>query len=68
VFDTETTISPISVSRDNLSDNVGKHIPFLEVVQVTIVPYVVEVVFLFPEFIGWCAEKHSQEEKVIINK
>jgi hypothetical protein len=56
VFDTEITISPISVSRSNLSDNVGRRIPFLEAVQATIVPYVVEVAFPFPEFIGWCAE------------
>jgi hypothetical protein len=68
VFDTEITISPISVSRSNLSDNVGKHIPFLEAVQATIVPYVVEVAFPFPEFIGWCAEQYSQEEKVVVNK
>jgi hypothetical protein len=32
VFDPEITISPISVSRANLSDNVGKKIPFLEAV------------------------------------
>jgi hypothetical protein len=68
VFDTEITISPISVSRANLSDNVGKHIPFLEAVQATIVPYAVEVAFPFPEFIGWCAEQYSQEEKVVLNK
>jgi hypothetical protein len=68
VFDTELTISPISVSRANLSDNVGKQIPFLEVVQASIVPYVIEVTFPFPEFIGWCAEKYSQEEKVVLNK
>jgi hypothetical protein len=59
VFDTEITISPHSVSRSNLLDNVGKHIPFLEAVQASIVPYVVEVVFPFPKFIGWCAEKYS---------
>jgi hypothetical protein len=68
VFDTKITISPISVSRDNLSDNVGKQIPFLEVVQATIAPYIVEVVFPFSEFIGWCTEQYSQEEKVIVNK
>jgi hypothetical protein len=32
VFDTEITISPISVSKRNMSDNVGRCIPFLEVV------------------------------------
>jgi hypothetical protein len=51
-----------------LSDNVGKQIPFLEAVQASIVPYVVEVAFPFPEFIGWCAEQYSQEEKVVLNK
>jgi hypothetical protein len=48
VSDTEITISPISVSRDNIFINVGKQIPFLEAVHDTIVPYVVEVVFPFP--------------------
>jgi hypothetical protein len=56
------------VSRSNLSDNVGRHIPFLEAVQATIVPYVVEITFPFPEFIGWCTEQYSHEEKVIVNK
>jgi len=32
VFDTEVTISPISVSKDNMSENVGKKTPFLEAV------------------------------------
>jgi hypothetical protein len=32
VFDTEIAILPIFVSRRNLSDNVGRHIPFLEAV------------------------------------
>jgi len=32
VFDTEITISPIFVSKNNLSDNVGRRIPFVEVV------------------------------------
>jgi hypothetical protein len=59
IFNTEITIYPISMSRSNLSDNVGKHIPFLEAVQFTIVPYVFEVAFPFPEFIGWCAEQYS---------
>jgi hypothetical protein len=59
VFNTEITISPISVSRDNLSDSVGKKVPFLEEIQATIVPYVVELAFPFPEFIGWCAEQYS---------
>jgi hypothetical protein len=68
VFDTEITVSPISVSRSNLLDNVGKQIPFLEMAQASITPYVVEVVFPFPEFISWCVEKYSQEERVILNK
>jgi hypothetical protein len=68
VFDTEITISPISVSRSNLFDNVGKRIPFLEVVQATIVPYVVRIAFPFLEFIGWCAEQCSHEERVVVNK
>jgi hypothetical protein len=68
VFETEITISPIFVSRANLSDNVGKQIPFFEAVQATIVPYDIEVTFPFPEFIGWCTEKYSQEEKVVLNK
>jgi hypothetical protein len=52
VFNTEITVSPISVSRSNLLDNVGTHIPFLEVAQASITPYVVEVVFPFPEFVS----------------
>jgi hypothetical protein len=68
VSDTEITVSPISVSRSNMLDNVGKRIPFLEVAQASITPYVVEVVFPFPEFIRWCVEQYSQEEKVILNK
>jgi hypothetical protein len=68
VFDTEITISPISVSRSNLSDKVGRCIPFLEAVQATIVPYVVEIAFPFPEFIGWCTEQYSHEERVVVNK
>jgi hypothetical protein len=59
VFDTEIIISPIFVSRDSMSDNVGKHIPFLESFLATIVPYVVKVAFPFHEFIGWCAEQYS---------
>jgi hypothetical protein len=68
VFETEITICPIFVSRNNLSDNVGKQIPFLEAFHDTIVPYIVKVAFPFPEFIGWCAEQYSQEDKVIVNK
>ena len=56
IFDTKITISPISVSRSNLSDNVGRCIPFLELFQATRVPYVFEITFPFPEFIGWCIE------------
>jgi hypothetical protein len=68
VFDTEITISPVSVSRVNMSDHVGRKLPFLEVVQASIVPYAIEVTFPFPEFIGWCAEQYSQEQKVILNR
>jgi hypothetical protein len=39
IFDTEITVSPISVSRANLLDNVGKQIPFLEAAQASITPY-----------------------------
>jgi hypothetical protein len=52
VSDTEIKVSPISVSRSNLLDNVGKQIPFLEATQASITPYVVEVVFPFPEFVS----------------
>jgi hypothetical protein len=68
VFDPNITISPISVSRSNLADIKGKSIPFLEAVQASIVPYVVEVSFPFPEFIGWCVEQYSHSERVIVNK
>jgi hypothetical protein len=56
------------VSRSNLLDNVGKHIPFLEVAQDSIIPYIIEMVFPFPEFVRWCAERYSQGERVILNK
>jgi hypothetical protein len=56
------------MSRANLSYNVGNQIPLLEAVQVTIVPYTLEVAFPFPEFIGWCTQKYSHEEKVVLNK
>jgi len=59
VFNTEITIFPISVSRSNMSNNVGKHISFLEVVQDTIVPYVFKFAFPFPESICWCTEQYS---------
>jgi hypothetical protein len=68
VFNIEITISPVSVSRANLSDNVGRQIPFLKEFQASIVPYVIEVAFPFPEFIDWCTEKYSQEETVVLNK
>jgi hypothetical protein len=55
IFDTKITVSTISVSRANFLNNVGIQIPFLEVVQASIVPYTVEVTFPFPEFISWCA-------------
>jgi hypothetical protein len=59
VFNTEITVSPISVSRSNLLDNVWKRIPFLRTAQASITPYVVEVVFPFSEFISWCVEQYS---------
>jgi hypothetical protein len=68
VLDTKITIEPVSMSKSNLSDNVGRKISFLEEVQASIVPYTFEVAFPFPEFIGWCVEQYSQEEKVILNK
>jgi hypothetical protein len=68
VFDTVINVSPISVSRSNLLDNVRKQLPFLEVVQASIVPYAVEITFPFPEFVRWHAELYSQEERVVLNK
>jgi hypothetical protein len=68
IFDTEITILPISVSKRNLSDKVGRCILFLEAVQATIVLYAVEIAFPFPEFISWCTEQYSHEERVIVNK
>jgi hypothetical protein len=68
VFDTEMTVSPISVSKSNLLNNVGTHIPFLEVARASIIPYVIETVFPFLEFVSWCAERYSQKERVILNK
>ena len=56
------------MSRSNLLDNVGKHIPFLKVAQASIIPYIVEMVFPLPEFLSWCAERYSQGERVILNK
>jgi hypothetical protein len=61
VFDIEITVSHVSMSRSNLLDNVGMRIPFLEVAQASITPYIIEVVFPFPEFVCWCAEQYSQE-------
>jgi hypothetical protein len=68
VFNAEITISPIYVSRSNLSDKVEICISFLEAVQATIFPYAIEIAFPFPEFIGWCTEQYSHEERVIVNK
>jgi hypothetical protein len=68
VSDVEITISPISVSRINLSNKIGKIIPFLEALQATIVPYVVQIDFMFPEFVGCCTKQYSHEERVIVNK
>jgi hypothetical protein len=68
VFDTKITISPISVSRSNLYDKLGRCITFLEAAQATIVPYAVKITFPFLEFIGLCIEKYSHEERVFVNK
>jgi hypothetical protein len=65
IFDKEITILPTSVSKSNLLDNVGMHIPFLEASQASITPYIINVVFPFPQFVSWCAEKYYQEERVI---
>ena len=46
----------------------GRCTLFLEVVQATIVPYVDEITFPFPKFIGWCAEQYFHEERVVVNK
>jgi hypothetical protein len=68
LFDTEITISPISMSISNIYDKVGRCILFLEEVQATIVPYAVEIYFPFTEFIGWCDKQYSLEERVVVNK
>jgi hypothetical protein len=68
VFDIETTVLPICVSKSNLLNNVGSHIPFLEVDQASFTPYVIQTVFPFPEFVSWCAERYSQGDRVILNK
>jgi len=52
IFDTKITVSPVYVSRSNLLDNVGTRIPFLEAAQASITPYIVELVFPFPEFVS----------------
>jgi hypothetical protein len=48
VFDTETMVSPVSVSKENLLNNVGSHIPFLEVARASFAPYVVETSLPIP--------------------
>jgi hypothetical protein len=58
VFDTEITVSPITVSKSNLLDNVGKCIPFLEDSQASITTYAVEIIFPFPEFVSWCTKQY----------
>jgi hypothetical protein len=68
LFYTKITISPISMSRSNIFDKVGRCISFLEEVLATIVPYAVEISFLFPEFIGWCDKQYSLEERFVVNK
>jgi hypothetical protein len=68
IFDTEITVSPVFMSKSNLLVNVGMCIPFLEAALASIIPYVVEIVFPFPEFVSWCAEHYSQGERFILNK
>jgi hypothetical protein len=65
VFKVKITISPISVSRSNLFDKVGRNLSFLEAVQATIVPYVFEIAFPFPEFIGWCAKQYPMKKELL---
>jgi hypothetical protein len=52
IFDTVTTVSPVSVSKENLLNNLRSHISFLEVAQASFTPYVVETIFPFPEFVS----------------
>jgi hypothetical protein len=52
VFDIVITVLPVSMSRTNLLDNVGKQLPFLESVQASIVTYAIETAFPFQEFIS----------------
>jgi len=52
VFEIKTTVSPISVSKANFLNNIGSHISFLEVDQASFTPYVIEIVFPFPEFVS----------------
>jgi hypothetical protein len=68
VFAIVTTISPVSVSKANLLNNVGSHISFLEAARASFTLYVVETIFTFPEFVSWCVERYSQGERVILNK
>jgi hypothetical protein len=41
IFDTETTVSPIYVSKANFLNNARSHIPFLEVARASFTPYVI---------------------------
>jgi hypothetical protein len=59
VFDTVTTVSPISVSKAILLNNVGSHISFLEAARASFAPYVVETIFVFPKFMNWYAKRYS---------
>ena len=47
VFDTVTTVSPVSVSKMNLLNDVESHISFLEAARASFAPYVVETIFPF---------------------
>jgi hypothetical protein len=68
VCDPEFIVAPISQLRSNLVDVRGKGFPFLESVQASLILYATELCFQFPKFIGWCAEKYSESERVVIDK
>jgi hypothetical protein len=68
IFDTETMVSPVSMSKENLLNNIVSRIPFIEEDQASFTPYVIETYFPFPEFVSQCEERYSQGERVILNK
>jgi hypothetical protein len=68
IFNTLMMVSPVSVSKENLLNNVGFHISFLEAARASFTLYVIETIFPFPEFVSWCAERYSQGKRDILNK